>query len=113
MWPAAGFILALAVWWLGITTLEVKTPIAAAFSPKKTGHAFIKMVTGRDIWQHVAVSLKRVGVGLTCAILVGVPLGILIAMSKPFSLASTPLFQFLWMVSPLSWMPLAVMVLDL
>lgn len=69
------------------------------------------MVTGPDIWLHVTTSLTRVAVGLGCAILFGVPLGVLIGMSKAFSQASTPLFQLLRMVSPLSWMPLAVMVL--
>jgi NitT/TauT family transport system permease protein len=111
LWPVAGFALALVLWSLGVTALEAGTPIAAAFSPLKTAHAFGEMVTGRDIWLHIAVSLKRVGVGLACAVLTGVPLGILIGMSKAFSRASTPLFQLLRMVSPLSWMPLAVMVL--
>lgn len=40
----------------------------------------------------------------------GVPLGILIATWDAFSRSASPLFQFLRMVSPLSWMPLAVMV---
>ncbi|MDB5921006.1 MAG: transporter permease [Massilia sp.] len=111
LWPLAGFALALVLWSLGVTALEASTPIAAAFAPLNTAHAFGEMVTGRDIWLHVAVSLKRVGVGLACAVVTGVPLGILIGMSKAFSRASTPLFQLLRMVSPLSWMPLAVMVL--
>jgi NitT/TauT family transport system permease protein len=111
LWPLAGFALALALWSLGVTALGASTPIAAAFSPLNTAHAFGDMVTGRDIWLHIAVSLKRVGVGLACAVVTGVPLGILIGMSKAFSRASTPLFQLLRMVSPLSWMPLAVMVL--
>jgi len=34
-----------------------------------------------------------------------------VAMSKSFSGAAMPLFQLLRMVSPLSWMPIAVMVL--
>ena len=49
--------------------------------------------------------------GLIIAIAVGVPLGILVATSTIFAHSTTPLFQLLRMVSPLSWMPLAVMVL--
>jgi NitT/TauT family transport system permease protein len=109
--PVIGIALAILLWGLGVSALEARTPIAAAFSPLNTAHAFWDLITGRDIWLHVELSLKRVGIGLAIAILVGVPLGILIAMSKTFARGSTPLFQLLRMVSPLSWMPLAVMVL--
>jgi len=111
LWPLVGFSIAVVLWSFGVQHLEARTPIAAMFAPLETGRAFVAMVTGPDIWEHVAVSLKRVGVGLLFATLVGVPLGILVGMSKSFAQAGTPLFQLLRMVSPLSWMPLAVMVL--
>jgi NitT/TauT family transport system permease protein len=109
--PLAGFALALVLWQVGVAALEAGTPIAAAFSPLNTGHALRELLLGRDIWLHVAVSLKRVGIALLCAVLAGVPLGLMVGMSKAFARAGTPLFQLLRMVSPLSWMPLAVMVL--
>ncbi|QGZ42406.1 NitT/TauT family transport system permease protein [Pseudoduganella flava] len=109
--PAAGLALAVLAWALGVAALEARTPIAAMFAPLATAHAFVELVRGPDIWLHVAVSLKRVAIGLACAIAVGVPLGILAGMSRAFAQASTPLFQLLRMVSPLSWMPLAVMAL--
>ncbi|WP_313167781.1 MULTISPECIES: ABC transporter permease [Massilia] len=111
LWPVAGFAIALLLWAWGAKGLEESTPIAAMFAPMETFEALRVMVLGPDIWVHVATSLKRVAVGLGFAILFGVPLGILVGMSKAFSQASTPLFQLLRMVSPLSWMPLAVMVL--
>ena len=111
LWPLAGFALAIVFWSLGVHALEARTPIAAAFAPLPTLHALFDLLGGRDIWLHIALSLQRVGVGLACAILFGVPLGLLIGMSGAFARASTPLFQLLRMVSPLSWMPLAVMVL--
>jgi NitT/TauT family transport system permease protein len=109
--PIVGLALAVLFWSLGVSALEARTPIAAAFAPLATAHAFVELVSGPDIWLHVMLSLKRVGIGLLCAIVVGVPLGILLAMSTIFSRAATPLFQLLRMVSPLSWMPLAVMAL--
>ncbi|WP_312511396.1 ABC transporter permease [Massilia sp.] len=111
LWPLVGFAIAVVLWSFGVQHLEARTPIAAMFAPLETGRAFIAMVSGPDIWEHVLVSLKRVGIGLLFATLVGVPLGILVGMSKAFAQAGTPLFQLLRMVSPLSWMPLAVMVL--
>ncbi|MDP1051299.1 ABC transporter permease subunit, partial [Klebsiella quasipneumoniae] len=50
-------------------------------------------------------------VGLLLAFVVGVPLGVLVGLSRGFSQAFSPVFQFLRMISPLSWMPIAVMVL--
>ena len=111
LWPLAGFASAIVLWSLGVHALEAQTPIAAAFAPLPTFHALADLLAGRDIWLHIALSLKRVGVGLACAVAFGVPLGLLIGMSTVFARASSPLFQLLRMVSPLSWMPLAVMVL--
>jgi len=109
--PLAGLALAVLLWNLGVIALEMRTPIAAAFSPWNTAQALVRLLEGHDIWVHMALSLKRVGIALAIAIAVGVPLGIAVAMSKTFARGSTPLFQLLRMVSPLSWMPIAVMVL--
>lgn len=109
--PLAGLLIAILLWGLGVSALDAKTPIAAAFSPANTALAFKEMIVGPDIWLHISLSLKRVAVGLFIAIAVGVPLGILVATSNLFSQSTSPLFQLLRMVSPLSWMPLAVMVL--
>jgi NitT/TauT family transport system permease protein len=62
---------------------------------------------------HAAVSLRRVGVGLGWALLVGVPLGFALGRSKRFAVLFSPTLQFLRMISPLSWMPIAVMVLGI
>ena len=51
--------------------------------------------------------------GLLAAIALGVPLGILLGMSRWLDRATSALFQFIRMISPLSWMPLAVMVLGI
>ena len=109
--PLVGLACALLLWSMGVTALEKSTPIATAFAPLPTALAFREMLGGSDIWLHVVLSLQRVAVGLGLAIIIGVPLGVLVAMSKSFSGAAMPLFQLLRMISPLSWMPIAVMVL--
>ncbi len=109
--PLAGFAVALLLWQLGIMALQRDTPIAAAFAPLQAGQALLQMLQGPDIWRDVALSLRRVGIGLSAAVLLGVPLGVLVGSSRRFAAAAMPLFQLLRMVSPLSWMPLAVMTL--
>ncbi|WP_328702853.1 ABC transporter permease [Arenibaculum pallidiluteum] len=57
----------------------------------------------------MAISLRRVLVGLAIALAVGVPVGIAVGLIGALNAATSPAFQFLRMISPLSWMPIAVM----
>lgn len=109
--PLAGLLFAIALWALGVRLLAAQTPIAASFAPLPTAESLQTLLVQSDLWHHVALSLKRVAVGLLLGIAAGVPLGILIGTSRHFAAGSNTLFQFLRMISPLSWMPLAVMVL--
>lgn len=109
--PLAGLAAAALLWAAGTAWLAGVSPIAAAFSPLAALRAFEPLFGDSYIWTHIGVSLKRVAVGLAAALAVGVPLGILTGVSRLFASATGTLFQFLRMVSPLSWMPLAVMAL--
>lgn len=109
--PATGLMLVLALWWVGALLLTQRTPISTVFAPWPTALALARLLPSADLWWHVMLSLQRVFVGLGLAVLVGVPLGVLAGLSRSFSKATTPVFQFLRMISPLSWMPIAVMVL--
>ncbi|KRW94747.1 ABC transporter permease [Paracoccus sp. MKU1] len=106
----AGLALLVAAWWLATDVLAAEGSFARRFSPTSTFPALIGLLGGSDLWTHVAVSLKRVLVGLAAALLVGVPLGLLVGASRLAEAATTPAFQFLRMISPLSWMPVAVML---
>ncbi|MDP2076648.1 MAG: nitrate ABC transporter permease [Sulfuricurvum sp.] len=55
-------------------------------------------------------SLKRVFGGFALAIAVGIPVGLLIGMSKMVQTAFNPYIQILKPVSPLAWLPLALFV---
>ncbi|MET0321277.1 MAG: ABC transporter permease [Duganella sp.] len=107
----AGFGVALALWQLGVNALQQQTPIAAAFAPLEAGRALVQLLTQPDIWRDIGLSLRRVAYGLGAAVAIGVPLGVLVGSSRRVAAALMPLFQLLRMVSPLSWMPLAVMTL--
>lgn len=106
----AGLVLLLALWWAATDLLAAEGSFARRFSPSQALPALAAMVAGPDLWTHVAVSLRRVLVGLGLALLAGVPLGLLIGASRLAEAAATPAFQFLRMISPLSWMPIAVLV---
>ena len=108
--PLLGAALVLALWWVGGALLARSTPVAAAFAPWPSLQALGQLLTGADIWLHTLLSLQRVAVGLLLAFVVGVPLGVLVGLSRGFSQAFSPVFQFLRMISPLSWMPIAVVL---
>lgn len=109
--PLAGLALATALWAAATRLLAEDTPILAHFAPLPALAALQRLVVDPLMWEHVADSLQRVGIGLAVALACGVPAGILTGVSRLFAQATTPLFQFLRMISPLSWMPIAVMVL--
>ncbi|MET0794300.1 MAG: ABC transporter permease subunit, partial [Polyangiaceae bacterium] len=49
-------------------------------------------------------------VGLAVALILGVPLGVAVGTWHGFDQLTSPAIQFLRMISPISWMPLAVML---
>jgi len=58
-------------------------------------------------WQ-LASSLKRVAMGYTLAVLVGVGTGLLIGSVKVLHKAFDPIFQVLRTIPPLAWLPIAL-----
>jgi len=111
--PLAGVLAILIPWWLATGPLFGPSPMAAQFSPAATWGAAVRLLVSGELWPHTGASLRRVAVGLAAALAVGVPLGLLVGVSRGFERATSLSFQFLRMVSPLSWMPLAVMVLGI
>lgn len=111
LWPLLGLLLVAGLWWLAVHGLGRGSLMAARFAPEKTALAVVELASGAEIWRHALASLQRVGFGLLIALLIGVPLGLLAGSSPRFDRLSSTTFQFLRMISPLSWMPLAVMAL--
>lgn len=110
-WPTFGLALAVGLWWMAVHGLGRDSLMAARFSPENTWQALGELLRGEDIWRHGRYSLQRVGLGLFFALLAGVPLGLLAGSWPAFNRFTSATFQFLRMISPLSWMPLAVMAL--
>jgi bicarbonate transport system permease protein len=62
-------------------------------------------------WQTMA-SLTRVAQGYSLAAIVGISVGVLVGMNKTLNKALDPIFQFLRMVAPLAWVPIALAALQ-
>ena len=111
---ALGIGLLLGLWWLGGRAVENDPDMFAFanFAPEPTLRRLWSMLGSGEVVQMSGPSLYRVGAGLALAIAFGVPVGILIGrIARLREITNVP-FQFLRMISPLSWMPIAVMAFD-
>jgi NitT/TauT family transport system permease protein len=108
----AGLAILLVLWWIGgyLLSINPSTKHFAAFGPIPTFQAFPELWSSGTIQNAVAASGYRLGCGLFIATIMGVPIGILMGRSRKFRDMSNSPFQLLRMISPLSWMPLAVIV---
>jgi len=59
--------------------------------------------------KHVVASLFRVTWGYVAAVLVGIPLGIVLGWYRRGGMAIAPLLEILRPISPLAWIPLAIL----
>lgn len=71
---------------------------------------YIENQDDKGIFWQVLASLQRVFGGFALAILVGVPIGLLIGMSKNIEYALEPFIQIFKPVSPLAWLPLLLFI---
>ena len=107
-----GLVVFFAIWELGTLMLGFNPATRAFvnFGPVPTLEAFPVLWGEGKIQAAVAASGYRMGMGLLIAVAVGVTVGIVMGRSKQFRDMSNSAFQFLRMISPLAWMPLAVIV---
>jgi NitT/TauT family transport system permease protein len=110
-YPAIGITTLLALWWLGgyVVANDPDMWAFANFAPAPTFSALYDLVASGDIWPTIVSSLYRVLIGLFWGVVIGVPVGVLIGyVGTAMKIANVP-FQFLRMISPLAWMPIAVL----
>lgn len=101
---------AIALWWVSTDVWSVDNPILGAMSPVDAIDALVKQLQTGTIVDTVAVSLGRLLGGLLIATVIGVVLGLAIGSRKRVDEATSVIIQFLRMVSPLAWTPIAIVL---
>jgi NitT/TauT family transport system permease protein len=102
--PLCAAAVMLAIWHLAITVTK-----ATVFpSPGEVARGVAQLAGKGLLWSYIADSLYRVTAGYVSAVLVGVPFGLALGWSRLLGGALNPLIQMLRPISPLAWMPLAV-----
>lgn len=109
--PLGGMALLFAIWALGGWLIE-RNPDTAAFAGFAPKHALARlyaMTLDGSAAVAAAPSLGRIAGGLALAVAIGAPVGVLVGRSAVFRAITHAPFQFLRMISPLSWMPVAIL----
>jgi taurine transport system permease protein len=105
----------LALWWAAAQTrliphLFLPTPeevFRAAGSIARDGYA------NATLWEHVAASLSRIAIAAAIAIGLGVPIGLLMGLSRwAKGIFDTPI-EFYWPLPPLAYLPLMIIWLGI
>ncbi|MBA4857597.1 ABC transporter permease [Nocardia farcinica] len=99
---------ALALWWLVTGVLAGPESLLRDFGPQHVPGALHALHERGVLLPDIGVSLWRLVLGLLIAVTVGVPLGLLLGLHAATEQALAPVVQFLRMISPLSWAPIAV-----
>ena len=97
--------LLIALWWLLVTA----THSAIFPTPWQVVMATIELIRDGTLWSHIAASLMRVGAGFGLAVLFAVPLGLWMGWVKGAFTTLNPMFQILRPISPIAWIPIAIL----
>lgn len=100
------------LWWLAIyiVTLDPAMSRFADFAPLSALKALPDLWEDGTIPHALETTGGRLGTGMFLAIAIGVPIGILMGRIRWFQRLTNVPFQFMRMISPLSWEPIAVVV---
>ena len=94
-----------AVWWMTVAlTHSVIFP-----TPWQVVTGTLELVRDGTLWLHIGASLGRVGAGFLLAVAVGVPLGLWMGWKRGAYLTLNPLVQMLRPISPIAWIPIAIL----
>ena len=77
-------------------------------APSAVFVAWSHLVGDRGYWQSWYMSLGRVLAGFLVAMIIGIPLGLLMAVSRTFNGITFPVFEVLRPIPPLAWVPASI-----
>jgi NitT/TauT family transport system permease protein len=93
------------VWWaIVVATASVVFP-----TPWQVVTGTVELVRDGTLFEHIGASLFRVGVGFGLAVIVAVPLGLWMGWVRGAYVTLNPLFQMLRPISPIAWIPIAIL----
>ncbi|ABB57519.1 nitrate ABC transporter permease [Synechococcus elongatus] len=112
--PLAGILGFLIIWQIFSSSGATRLPgPLSLFTEERTRELLLYPFLDRGgldkglFWQTIA-SLTRVAQGFSIAAIIGISVGILVGLNRQLNAMLDPLFQFLRMIAPLAWVPIAL-----
>ncbi len=97
--------LIVAAWW----AIVVASGSMVFPTPLQVLSGTAELVRDGSLWRHIGASLFRVGTGFLLAVVVAVPLGLWMGWVKGAYATLNPVFQMLRPISPIAWIPIAIL----
>jgi NitT/TauT family transport system permease protein len=104
--PAAAAAAILALWWAAVAA--TKTSVFP--SPAAVARGIAELARKGLLLPYVRDSLLRVAAGYGAALAVGIPVGVFLGWRPEAGRAANPVIQFLRPISPLAWIPVAIVL---
>jgi NitT/TauT family transport system permease protein len=98
-------VLLLALWWV----IVVQTRSVIFPTPWQVVSGVLGLIEDGSLWMHIGSSLFSVGTGFLLAVLFAVPLGLWMGWVSGAYRTLNPLFQILRPISPIAWIPIAIL----
>lgn len=103
--PLTAIGVLVAAWWAAVRLSG--SPIVP--DPPAVVRGIVALAQSGALARHVAASLLRVDVGYACAVAVALPLGVVMGWHEPTRRTLNPLIEMLRPISPIAWIPLAIL----
>ena len=103
--PMIVILLVIAIWWIVV----VRTESAIFPTPWQVVAGALELARDGTLWEHIGASLFRVGTGFGLALVVAIPLGLWMGWVSGVYRTLNPIFQMLRPISPIAWIPLAIL----
>jgi len=111
-----GYVLFLGIWYVTVDLLRLPR-FAELPGLRQVAHEWLSPDPSFGLsiytpiyYEHIATSLRRIGVAFALATLTGVPLGLLLGWSQTFKEYVFPILEILRPIPILAWVPLAIIM---
>jgi NitT/TauT family transport system permease protein len=103
--PLAVIAAVIGLWWIVV----VQTESAIFPTPWQVVAGALELARDGTLWEHIGASLFRVAAGFGLALVVAIPLGLWMGWVGGAYRTLNPIFQMLRPISPIAWIPLAIL----
>ncbi len=105
LWPMAAASACLVLWHFAVrwTATDVFP------SPSSVLSGLLELTREGVLWSDIGDSLRRVALGFSAAVIIGIPLGLTLGWYPSANQVVNPVLQILRPISPIAWIPLAIL----